>query len=194
MLHRLLERHPEDDVQVTVLVQSEAKGRRLAAKYPRVRTLVGHTGEHDKMEAASRGADLVINTSPDYTHDDGIRAILRGLGQKQQPSYYIHTSGASILWDEPRGSADARWWDDVADAGELRRLGPAHTHAVTDALVRDAGAAGDVRVAIVSPGFVGGLSPSLEHPTPITMPAIMTTTRAFGSGTWVPMRAFHEVC
>lgn len=40
----------------------------------------------------------------------------------------------------------------------------------------------DVNVAIVSPGFVCGMSPSLEHPTPITTPALVTTARAFNSG------------
>lgn len=152
------------------------------SKYPRVQILVGNIGEYDKIEAGCRGADVVINTSPDITHDDGIRAMLRGLGQHQSPHkpYYIHTSGASLIWDEPKGSAEARWWDDVADVAELSSLEEAHTHAVTDRIVRDA--ASDVHVAIVSPGFVGGLSPSLEHPTPITMPAIMTTARAFGSG------------
>lgn len=171
---------------MTVLVQSEAKGRRLAAKYPRVHTLVGNMGEYDKVEAASRDADLVVNTSPDITHDEGIRAILRGLhegrarGGPSKSCYYIHTSGASLIWDDPEGSPDARWWDDVADLAELSALKEKHTHAVTDRIVREA--AGDVRVAIVSPGFVGGLSPSVEHPTPITTPAIMTTARAFGSG------------
>lgn len=40
----------------------------------------------------------------------------------------------------------------------------------------------DVNVAIVSPGFVSGMSPSIEHPTPITTPALVTTARAFNSG------------
>lgn len=194
MLHKLLERHAEDDLHVTVLVQSEAKGSRLASKYPRVRTIVGNMGECDKVEAACRGADVVVNTSPDITHDDGIRAVLRGLGRgRRSPRrpYYVHTSGASLVWDEPRGSPDARWWDDVADAGRLRGFEERHTHAATDRIVRDA--ARDVNVAIVSPGFVGGLSPSVEHPTPITTPAIMTTARAFRSGRLPVLLSFVEM-
>lgn len=92
----------------------------------------------------------------------------------------MHTSGASLIWDEPEGLKEARLWDDVADIDELSALKEKHTHAVTDRLVREG--ASDVNVAIVSPGFVGGLSPSIEHPTPITTPAILTTARAFGSG------------
>lgn len=204
MLHELVGQHGEDHVRVTVLVQSEAKGRRLAEKYPRVRTIVGSMGEHDKVERACRDADVVVNTSPDITHDEGIRAILRGLqeaedgegsrgGRKRsRRAYYVHTSGASLIWDEPRGSGEGRWWDDVEDVGELCGFGDECTHAVTDRIVREA--AGVVNVAIVSPGFVGGLSPSIEHPTPITMPAIMTTAKAFRSGTSPFSFGFLSIC
>lgn len=179
MLQKLLEQHPEDDLQVQVLVRSEEKGARLVSQYPRVGTVVGHTGECDKIEAACRSADIVINTAPDISHDEGIRAVLRGLEGRR--AYYVHTSGASLIWDEPEGSRDARWWDDMTDVAELSGFEERHTHAVTDRIVREAAGRG-VNVAIVSPGFVGGLSPSAEHPTPITTPAIMTTARAFGSG------------
>lgn len=47
-------------------------------------------------------------------------------------------------------------------------------------LVRSA--APDVNVAIIAPGGVGGMSPSVSHPTPISMAAIFSTARAFGSG------------
>lgn len=193
MLHKLLEQRAQDvaskQLEINVLVRSEEKAARLREQYPGVQTLVGDMGEYDKVEAASRAADLVINTSPDITHDEGIKAILRGQaahpGGPSQPAYYIHTSGASLIWDEPTGSSDARLWDDVADIAELSSLNEKYTHAVTDKIVRDAAAAKattGVHVAIVSPGFVGGLSPSLEHPTPITTPALLTTARAFNCG------------
>lgn len=136
--------------------------------------------EYVKIEAAARDADIVINTAPDISHDDGIKAILAGLKNQPHKAYYIHTAGASLIWDEPAGLEEARLWDDIADVAELSGLDEGHAHAVTDKIVRDA--ASDVNVAIVSPGFVGGLSPSIEHPTPITTPSILTTARAFGSG------------
>lgn len=180
VLHKLLEQHTEDSLQVKVLVRDEDKRKRLVAKYPRVETIIGHMGEYEKIEAAARDADIVINTAPDISHDLGIKAILTGLKGHSQKGYYVHTSGASLIWDEPEGLKDARLWDDIADIGDLSNLKEKHTHAVTDKIVREA--ASDVNVAIVSPGFVGGLSPSIEHPTPITTPAILTTARAFGSG------------
>lgn len=176
----MLKQHPEDSLQIKVLVRDEEKSKRLVAKYPRVQPIIGHIGELAKIEAAARDADIVINTAPDISHDDGIKSILAGLKAHSRKGYYVHTSGASLIWDEPEGLKEARLWDDIADIAELSALKEKHTHAVTDKIVRDG--ASDVNVAIVSPGFVGGLSPSIEHPTPITTPAILTTARAFGSG------------
>lgn len=136
--------------------------------------------EHDKVEAACRDADIVVNTAPDISHDEDIKAILRGLAGRAKKPFYIHNSGASLIWDEPEGNKDAHLWDDIVDVEKLITLNVGHTHAATDRIVR--AAAPDVNISIVSPGFVGGLSPSIEHPTPITTPAILTTARAFGSG------------
>lgn len=180
VLDQFLQKYP--DATVKALVRDEQKAARLVAKYPRVETVIGDTSSLEILEEASRGADIVLNTSPDITHDAGINAILKGLKDHAGPKpYYIHTSGASLIWDEPTGSKDARWWDDIADVKDISAFkGEAHTHAVTDKIVRDASA--DVNVAIISPGFVGGMSPSIEHPTPITTPAIFLTSRAFRSG------------
>lgn len=185
MLHKILEQHASD-VQVKVVVRSEDKAARLVAKYPQVQTVLGDLGDYKTIEEASSQADIVINAGPDITHDEGIRAIFRGQKSRKaasggsQTPFYIHTSGASLIWDEPEGKNGSRWWDDLTDVPELSALEEKHTHAVTDRIVREG--AEDVNVAIVSPGFVGGMSPSTEHPTPITTPAILTTARAFKSG------------
>lgn len=163
-------------------MRDELKAARLVKKYPRIETVIGDAGSLEILEQSSQVADIVINTSPDITHDTGILTILNGLKRHTgSKPYYIHTSGASLIWDEPTGSKDARTWDDISDIKEIAAFkGEAHTHAVTDKIVRDA--ASDVNVAIISPGFVGGLSPSIEHPTPITTPALFLTARAFKSG------------
>ncbi|KAF6825228.1 nucleoside-diphosphate-sugar epimerase [Colletotrichum musicola] len=180
VLDQLFQKHA--DAKVKVLVRDEAKAARLSGKYPQVECVVGDTSNLELLQQCSQAADIVINTSPDITHDEGIRAILSGLKARDgYKPYYIHTSGASLIWDEPTGSKDARWWDDVTDVKDILAFkGEAHTHAVTDKIVRDA--APSVNVAIVSPGFVGGMSPSIEHPTPITTPALFMTARAFKSG------------
>ncbi|KAH8771855.1 hypothetical protein F5883DRAFT_46146 [Diaporthe sp. PMI_573] len=183
VLHKILGQHGSD-VQVKVVARGEDKAARLVAKYPQVQTVLGDLSDYKTIEEASSQADIVINAGPDITHDEGIRAIFRGQKSRKaasgQTPFYIHTSGASLIWDEPEGKNGSRWWDDLTDVPELSALEEKHTHAVTDRIVREA--AEDVNVAIVSPGFVGGMSPSTEHPTPITTPAILTTARAFKSG------------
>lgn len=130
MLHKILEQYP-NDVQVTAMVRGEDKASRLVSKYPQVQTVVGEMGDADKIEAASREADIVINMAPDITHSKGISAAIRGLKARAEAgspkSYYIHTSGASLIWDEPEGHKDARWWDDIADIKELSAKGESHT-------------------------------------------------------------------
>lgn len=180
MLDQLVQKHHH--VAVKALVRDEQKAARLRKKYPEVETVVGDAGALELLEKESQAADIVINTSPDVTHDTGIRAILSGLKARAgSKPYYIHTSGASLIWDEPTGAKDARSWDDVSDVQEIAALeGEAYTHAVTDKIVRDT--VEDINVAIVSPGFVGGISPSIEHPIPITTPALFLTARAFQCG------------
>ncbi|KAK8003608.1 DNA polymerase gamma [Apiospora arundinis] len=199
VLHKTVEKY--SDAAVTALVRGEEKAKRIVTKYPNVKPLIGDLESFDVIEAASRGADIVINAGPDITHDRAIEAVINGCKQgcrgglssevvgaetfavKARPTqgYYIHTSGASTLWDEPTGSREARTWDDVDDIQDIVAVSidTDRTHAVTDKLVRDATA--DVNVAIISPGFVGGMSPSIEHPVPITTPGIVRTARAFKS-------------
>ncbi|KAK8038308.1 hypothetical protein PG994_015075, partial [Apiospora phragmitis] len=171
VLHKTVERIPGS--VVTVLVCDEDKAQRLVSKYPQVKPVIGDLESFDLIEASSREADIVINTTPDITHDKAIESAINGW-------YYIHTSGASILWDEPNGSREAQTWDDVDDIQDILALDLDKTHSATDSLVRNAAA--DVNVAIISPGFVGGMSPSIEHPTPITTPGFVLTSRAFKTG------------
>lgn len=63
---------------------------------------------------------------------------------------------------------------------EILALDQSYTHVPTDNLVRSAHA--QVHVAIISPVGIGGISPSLEHPAPLTTGPLLNTARAFGSG------------
>lgn len=65
---------------------------------------------------------------------------------------------------------------------EILALDQSYTHVPTDNLVRSAAAGAGVHVAIVSPVGIGGISPSLEHPAPLTTGPLLNTARAFGSG------------
>ncbi|KAH7018048.1 uncharacterized protein B0I36DRAFT_368099 [Microdochium trichocladiopsis] len=156
------------DLQIRALVRDSDKATRLQDKFPKVKNLecvVGDLKTLDVLEREAEAADIVINTAPDITHDDGINAVLDGLSAGPSKAYYIHTAGASLIWDEPTGNPEAREWDDIADLEDIKKLDVAHTHSQTDRQVRAAHAPGKLHVAIVSPVMVGGMSPfSSEHP------------------------------
>lgn len=90
-------------------------------------------------------------------------------------------SGAATFYTkDPSGAKEGRVWDDVADMDEILAMDETYTHIPTDNLVRSASA--DVYVAIISPVGIGGISPSLEHPVPLTTGPLLSTAKAFGSG------------
>ncbi|KAL2293097.1 hypothetical protein FJTKL_08085 [Diaporthe vaccinii] len=165
-----------------VLVRSEDKAKRLRAKYPRVQAVIGDLKDYAALEAGAEKADIVINAAPDITHDKGIGAILRGLtsSSRNRKGYYIHTSGASCIYEDPEPGKEPRVWDDIADIDELLALSPDKTHIVTDNAVR--AASSKVSVAIISPSGVAGVSPSIEHPFPLATGVYIFTTRSFNSG------------
>lgn len=134
-----------------VLVRSEDKADRLKAKYPRVQTVIGDLENYDSLEAGAEKADIVINAAPDITHDKGIDAILKGLtnSSRNRKGFYIHTSGASCIYEDPEPGKEPRVWDDIADIDELLALRPEKTHIVTDNAVR--AVSSKVNVAIISP-------------------------------------------
>lgn len=68
----------------------------------------------------------------------------------------------------------------MADVDEILSIDPVHTHVPFDNLVR--AVSEHVHVAILSLAGIGGISPSLDHPIPLTTVPLLKTARAFGSG------------
>ncbi|KAK8076055.1 hypothetical protein PG994_003327 [Apiospora phragmitis] len=160
ILDLLTRSHPE--VEVRVLARDQDKADKVTSKYPRAQCVIGDFASLDLIEMTCRGADIVINAGPDITHDDTLKAVLQGLQHREGGSgakkpYLIHTSGAEQL---------------------VSMLDTA-VHRVTAKLVLSA--APQVKVAILAPAGVKGISPSVCHPLPITMPAILQCVRAFKS-------------
>ncbi|KAL2279351.1 hypothetical protein FJTKL_13552 [Diaporthe vaccinii] len=181
LLDLVLQKYPQLDVKV--LVRDEDKAARLKGKYPTVQTTLGDLSSHQTLQDESCDADIVINGAPDITHQDGISAILAGLkdGSRPRKGFYIHLSGAATFYTkDPNGRNEGRVWDDASDMDEILAMDQSYTHVPTDNLVRAASA--DAHVGIVSPVGIGGISPSLEHPVPLTTGPLLTTARAFGSG------------
>lgn len=149
MLDLLYTEHPLSTFEV--LVRTEDKAQRLRARYPKVQTVIGDLKNYASLEAGAAKADIVINTAPDITHDQGIGAILKGLtsSSRNHKGYYIHTSGASCIYEDPEPGKEPRVWDDISDIDALLALSPDKTHLVTDNAVR--AFSSKVNVAIISP-------------------------------------------
>ncbi|OCL12012.1 NAD(P)-binding protein [Glonium stellatum] len=169
------------EVELTALVRDEQKANRLVSKYPYVIPVIGGLNSLELLKSASESADIVINAGPDITHDAGIAAIIKGLENRSEKGYYIHTSGGALIWDEPDGSKPGtKIWDDVADIDEITSMPEYRTHRQTDKLVF--AASPNVNVAIVSPTILYGLGPSIEHPVPLTIPEILNTVGRISGG------------
>ncbi|KAK8057178.1 hypothetical protein PG996_011115 [Apiospora saccharicola] len=185
------------DVEIQVLARDEQKAAKVTAKYPQVQCVVGDFASLEMIEVTCRGVDIVVNAGPDITHDETLKAVIRGLqgreGSGVKP-YYIHTSGAYLICDlrEPGGVKSEKVWDDVEDNEQLVSMPDTAVHRVTDKSLHASNstkpivklvlsAAPHVNVAIMSPAGVTGISPSVGHPLPITMPALFQCVRAFRS-------------
>lgn len=121
----------------------------------------------------------LIDCGPDGFQADAIGALLRGLSSQSRHVFYIGTSGASRIWDESRGQLNPRVWDDVDDIDEI--LSRNANHADTDTLVLSSNTA-TIHTALVSPGYVTGVSPSKSHLAPLLYPDLFDILRRLGAG------------
>lgn len=76
---------------------------------------------------------------------------------------------------------EGRIWDDVADTDEMRAMPESVSHVTGDNIVLGASTS-LLHTAIVSPSWVMGISPSITHPTPITLPDLLQVVKGLGSG------------
>ncbi|KAH6658709.1 hypothetical protein BKA67DRAFT_656856 [Truncatella angustata] len=179
-LDELVRTYPE--LQINAVVRSEKDLAILEKQYhhANVKVVIGSLKDIGLMESLSRDATIVLNCGPDVPNRPGIEALLRGQAAKVRETFYIGTSGADIIWDAPTGETEGRIWDDVANVDEIFAL-PNKSHIPTDRIVLEANTA-LLHSAIVSPGFVTGVSPSSTHPTPLTFPDWLYVVKALDSG------------
>ncbi|KAF7940095.1 uncharacterized protein EAE98_000222 [Botrytis deweyae] len=169
------------DVHIKALVREEEKGKMLVGKYPRVTFVVGDLTSLDLLTREAKEADIVINTGPDVKQDVAISAILEGSANHSPKAYYIHTAGTSLIWESPGTSQiEPKIFDDVLDIQALKSFPPTALHATSNALVF--AACPSTNIAIISPTVVHGLSPSPLHPTPISLPPLLSAITTTHSG------------
>ncbi|PQE26515.1 Nucleoside-diphosphate-sugar epimerase protein [Rutstroemia sp. NJR-2017a BBW] len=135
------------------------------------------------------------DAGPDVRQEPAISALLRGLSNRTPKPYYIHTSGGGLIWDEPNGEPTDKIWDDVDDIQEMQSLPSSYIHATPDAPIHPFlpnpltrlsqlvfSHSPTIHTAIVSPTIVYGLSPSHDHPTPVTLPMALNQIQRLGQG------------
>jgi hypothetical protein len=55
------------------------------------------------------------------------------LSGRSEKGYYIHTSGAALIWDKPDGSKPGiKIWDDIVDIKTLTSMPEGSTHMAED--------------------------------------------------------------
>ncbi|KAJ9132120.1 NAD(P)-binding protein [Pleurostoma richardsiae] len=167
------------NLSITALFRSPDKAMRYQERFPAVKTVIGDLEDLYTIEEQSRAAAIVINTAPDL-YMRVTDAVARGLSSRPTRGFYIHTAGAALIWEQPCGESSPMIWDDIADIDAIKNRPEGTTHKDTDSRVRSY--ASTMNVAIISPAYVHGLSPSPNHPTFLTLPDVVSTMRAFDSG------------
>ncbi|KAL0639455.1 hypothetical protein Q9L58_001483 [Maublancomyces gigas] len=182
--------HP--DLDITILARTTDKAAPMTARYPTIHVVLGDLDSSLVIEEQSALADIVFNAS-DADHEESARAIIRGL-EKRGGGYFIHTSGVAMLWDTPNGSVvNPKIWDDVTDLEALRSYPIQALHRNVEKIVLDAPTS--VRVALVSPGGVYGISTGAgkQFTIPILTSPIVHHGAAFMIGTGASTGSFVHV-
>ncbi|KAI1367056.1 hypothetical protein F5Y08DRAFT_103178 [Xylaria arbuscula] len=160
-LYALAKKHPE--FEYAALVRSESSSRRVSEAFPDVRIVIGSLDDAEIVKKEAAWADLVLDGA-NADHEIALNAITAGLVEghsASRPGYWLHTGGTGILTyyeQEHFGQPPAREYDDVDGLDVIKGIPAEAFHAISDALVRDAGTkhADKVRTAIVCPPTIYG--------------------------------------
>lgn len=116
----------------------------------------------DAVQQAASEHDIVINTAS-ASHDKSAVAIIQGLAERKQRTggavHYIHTSGTSILADQPISGkkVDVRIYSDEADdIYEYEKGRGPYSQRITDLAVIKAGEELDIPTYIIVPPTIYG--------------------------------------
>jgi nucleoside-diphosphate-sugar epimerase len=116
----------------------------------------------DAVKQAASEHDIVINAAS-ASHDKSAVAIVQGLAERKKRTggavHYIHTSGTSILADQPISGkkVDLRIYSDTADdIYEYEKGRDPYSQRITDLAVIEAGEELDIPTYIIVPSTIYG--------------------------------------
>jgi nucleoside-diphosphate-sugar epimerase len=151
--------HPE--WEITCLVRNSDKGAKVAAQYPKIRLVYGELDSADLIAEEAKKADIVYHFA-NCDHEASAEAISKGLAQRKEPSYWIHTSGTLILGFETiqkgcYGQELPKVFNDWDGVNELINIPHESPHRVVDEIVLACSAKNSqVKTAIVCPCTIYG--------------------------------------
>ncbi|KAF2733677.1 NAD(P)-binding protein [Polyplosphaeria fusca] len=178
LLNLLVQQYPSDSF--TVLVRSPLQAEQLSAKY-HVPTLLGSLEDVDAILPQIKEHQIVINCGPDTPFPAQVDKILKTLEECVDKRYYIHTSGAASIWEKLGGNKEGdKVWDDIEDVDTILGFPKEIPHGTIDKLVLSSNSK-TLHVAIISPGYVEGLSVTIGRKTPLTFPDMFHTIQHLGA-------------
>lgn len=172
--------HPDWDF--TLLVRNEDRAKPIKDAYPNTKFIYGSLDDAELVQKAAAEADIVVHTAESSDHQAGARNIAKGLAaghSAENPGYWIHTSGTSILtWydadNKRHGEAplpDQKYYD-IQGVERIVSLPDSADHRVVDKIVQ--GAVSDaVKVAIVCPPTIYGRGSGQVNKRSIQVPDLV---------------------
>ncbi|UPL01893.1 hypothetical protein LCI18_012827 [Fusarium solani-melongenae] len=164
-LYHLHQSYP--DFEFALLIRSEEKAKKVLAKYPKARAVIGGLDDTETLEREAAWADIVIHTADSSDHDGSAKAIAKGLVQghsASRPGFWLHTGGTGILTyfdsqvKKTFGEHDDKVFNDFEGVDELVNLPDAAFHRNVDKIVLNTGTkhADSVKTAIICPPTIYG--------------------------------------
>ncbi|OJT03680.1 hypothetical protein TRAPUB_5708 [Trametes pubescens] len=175
ILQRLLAHPNRKNFEITALVRSADKAKRLDSEFG-VKTVVGSLQDLDKLSTLAESAHVTIQAA-DCDDVSAITAVLSGLKARHEKTgdvpILIHTSGTGELMDDARGAFKSeKVWSDL-NIADIEAIPPTAIHRPVDVLVVAADVAGYARTHIILPSAIYGLATGLLFDAGISNPHTM---------------------
>ncbi|KAK7692428.1 hypothetical protein QCA50_004053 [Cerrena zonata] len=183
VLHRLLQHPSAKTFDISALVRSQEKAKKLEAFG--VKAVVGSLDDYDLVEELTSQAHVIFDTA-DADNHEAVRAMLRGTRKRhattgQQP-IYIHTSGTGVLTDDARGNSTMETIYDDLNLEQIESIPDSAIHRQIDLEVIAADKAGYVKSYIILPSTIYGLANNplveagIQNPKSIQIPTVIKTS------------------
>ncbi|KAG6815306.1 hypothetical protein H0H87_003106, partial [Tephrocybe sp. NHM501043] len=189
VLARFLDRLVSDALNLTALVRSSEKAKKLEAVG--VNAVVGSYTDSGLVERLSSEADVVLSIA-DCDYLPAAQSILKGLENRFKASgnvpILIHTSGTGVLVDNAAGAFPGETIYDDANPTQIETLESTQPHRPVDLEIVQGDAAGYVKAYIILPSTIYGIASNklvdfgISNPHSIQIPALIDASLGRGQG------------